>query len=395
MKKTALLIVLILALLITGAAAGQGLPDLGSRPTKNLAELPDPGKFLDGGGTLLDRNYSYNGILYETYLYPAPESEGDFITRYFMAASGAGFETEMDFVDGNKALKVYSAGKTGDPALILYDYNGYLMLMVPNGMNFLPGGVQVQNELPYVAPPATATSEPTPTKTFIPPTATPLPTATPKPTSTPKPVSTPTPVPTVGLRVGERVFFGRYEQDNNLHNGQEEIEWQVLSVERDRALLISRYILDSKWYQGNRNGVTWENSYIRNWLNGTFYNSAFTSSEQRSILEVSNSNPDNPQFAAGRGGNSTRDRIFLLSIDEANRYFYSDRDRQCLLTDYARVNGGPYSVDSTGYAWWWLRSPGQNVVSAADVFPSGRINAEGYWTDDKTIGVRPAFWLDL
>ena len=44
-----------------------------------------------------------------------------------------------------------------------------------------------------------------------------------------------------GLKVGDSFTFGSYEQDNDLNNGTEPIEWQVLAIENNRALLISRY----------------------------------------------------------------------------------------------------------------------------------------------------------
>ena len=41
--------------------------------------------------------------------------------------------------------------------------------------------------------------------------------------------------------VGHYVSFGSFEQDNNLNNGKEEIEWLVLAKEGNKVLLISRY----------------------------------------------------------------------------------------------------------------------------------------------------------
>ncbi len=40
------------------------------------------------------------------------------------------------------------------------------------------------------------------------------------------------------VAVGNTVFFGRYEQDNNLDNGPEAIEWRVLSIEDGKATLV-------------------------------------------------------------------------------------------------------------------------------------------------------------
>lgn len=44
------------------------------------------------------------------------------------------------------------------------------------------------------------------------------------------------------------VTFGRYEQDNNLGNGPEPIEWIVLDSNNGEVLLLSKYGLDVKKY---------------------------------------------------------------------------------------------------------------------------------------------------
>lgn len=53
---------------------------------------------------------------------------------------------------------------------------------------------------------------------------------------------------TAEVAVNDHVFFGHYEQDNDLTNGAEAIEWRVLKVENGEALLISQYALDSQPY---------------------------------------------------------------------------------------------------------------------------------------------------
>ena len=50
------------------------------------------------------------------------------------------------------------------------------------------------------------------------------------------------------LTEGEEVEFGRYEQDNVLENGKEAIEWLVVDVQPEKALLVSQYGLDCKPY---------------------------------------------------------------------------------------------------------------------------------------------------
>ena len=57
--------------------------------------------------------------------------------------------------------------------------------------------------------------------------------------------------------VGSIVRFGDYEQDNDEGNGEEPIEWIVLDVDGDRALLLSRYALDAQPYNTYTKRITW------------------------------------------------------------------------------------------------------------------------------------------
>ena len=78
----------------------------------------------------------------------------------------------------------------------------------------------------------------------------------------------------------ETFQFGRYEQDNNSGNGAEPIDWQVLTVLGDRQLVVSRYALDYRNFSDSISGSKWDSSAMRSWLNGDFYNSAFTAAEK-------------------------------------------------------------------------------------------------------------------
>ena len=136
---------------------------------------------------------------------------------------------------------------------------------------------------------------------------------------------------------GDMILFGRYEQDNNLDNGTEPIEWLVLDVSEDgkQALLISKYGLDVKQYNTSYEKKTWETCSLRTWLNTdtteekSFLSTAFTEDEQKKILTTAVDNSSSQGFdwttegasTNPSGGNDTQDRIFLLSYAEANTYF--------------------------------------------------------------------------
>ncbi|MDR3277844.1 MAG: DUF6273 domain-containing protein, partial [Oscillospiraceae bacterium] len=125
---------------------------------------------------------------------------------------------------------------------------------------------------------------------------------------------------------------------------------------------------------------TWETSDIRKWLNGSFYSGAFSGGEKRGIAETTISNPYNAEWGTD-GGNKTSDKVFLLSLDEAERYFSNDGDR-----------AANYGNDG---AWWWLRSPGAYVSGAAGVVGGGIVYDSGNYVFGYYGGVRPALYINL
>ena len=200
-------------------------------------------------------------------------------------------------------------------------------------------------------------------------------------------------------QVGDIVVFGTYEQDNSVNNGKEEIEWIVLDKQDGRILVISRYILDCQKYNTSRSDVTWETCSLRAWLNDSFLNAAFTSEEQAKIQSTTISADKNPQFKT-RAGNSTKDKVFLLSIAEAGKYFPSDAKRMCGATTYALSRGLEtkaeyHTPDGKLSCWWWLRSPGEDQHSAANVFRDGLFDYEGDNVDYTADGVRPVMWIKV
>ena len=195
-------------------------------------------------------------------------------------------------------------------------------------------------------------------------------------------------------QIGDIIYFGKYEQDNTSSNGKEEIEWKVLEKdENGRMLVVSRYALDCRNYHSSPNQVTWENSDIRRWLNNDFISTSFSSSEKASIKTVTIENTGNSDYKVN-GGNSTKDRVFLLSIDEAKRYFSNNIDRICLATKYAQTQGS--ELDGiTRACRWWLRSPGTTLYSASSVKIDGFILQMGTPVSIDKSFIRPAMWIEV
>ena len=193
------------------------------------------------------------------------------------------------------------------------------------------------------------------------------------------------------ITVGSTIKYGFYEQDNNTSNGKEEIEWKVLAVEGNKALIISQYALDCQRYNSTYTDATWEKCTLRTWLNGTFYNAAFGSNHQNMIISSTVTADKNPSYSTSPG-NSTADKVFLLSITEVKKYFKSDDARKCVPTDYAIAQGA--HKGGNGNCWWWLRSPGFDSHHAAGVNYDGSVS-NYYDVNRGIIAVRPAMWINI
>mgnify|MGYP006873050460 CR=1 FL=1 len=199
--------------------------------------------------------------------------------------------------------------------------------------------------------------------------------------------------------VGDVVTFGNYEQDNNIVNGAEPIEWQVLEVEKGKALLYSRYALEKIQFNTTSAKQTWSNSTIRGWLNGIFYYEAFNADEQKYVklteVDESISQADN-DHPPKRIGEDTEDYVFLLSYKELSEYLTTKSSRLCRPTEHAISQGCNQSNDKNidgkyKSCWYWLRTPAYNnnacVVDWDGSFETCYMN--------HAYGVaRPAIWVD-
>lgn len=173
-----------------------------------------------------------------------------------------------------------------------------------------------------------------------------------------------------GVQVGDVIKSGSYEQDGDILNGKEPIEWRVLEVEGDRAYVVSEKGLDAHVFNEDADdGNDWSSSDLKAWLEEDFASQAFTDDEMNEI-----------------DGTPT-----LLSDDEAYRYFYSDECRICMPTQQA-VNNGVRKDDHSGACSWWLRSPDDDSFHAAGVTSDGGVGSGGICVDN---AVRPALWINL
>ncbi|MBR6383016.1 MAG: DUF4214 domain-containing protein [Lachnospiraceae bacterium] len=225
-------------------------------------------------------------------------------------------------------------------------------------------------------------------------------------------------------KVGDIIKFGKYEQDGNLSDGKEDIEWQVISVKKGKAYVVSKYSLTQRPYHPNSDIVTWETCDLRHWLNNDFYDEAFSESEKNLIPLVTVENKNNP-YVDIDGGNDTEDKVFLLSLEDCETYFgeyswYDDdyptgynQNLSCESTAYVNENFSPDCEllvdDSSAFknkygltsemngrhsCQWWLRSVGTSPELVLAVSFGGQCGAgENYYPYYEGIGVRPAMYI--
>ena len=173
------------------------------------------------------------------------------------------------------------------------------------------------------------------------------------------------------IDVNEPVILGRFKD--------QDIEWIVLDVQDGKALLLSRYCIDSRVFNTRKRDISWKLCILRTWLNADFYKSAFTSGEKQIILKTELPEDD------------VTDRIFLLSGDEVAKYFPApDETYVAFPTKYAMERGVAMNIDNS--CGWWVRTPGALGTNARvigkDIDKSVPVNEDCY-------GVRPAMWVSI
>ncbi len=210
---------------------------------------------------------------------------------------------------------------------------------------------------------------------------------------------------------GDLITFGAYPQTAEGAD-RTPIKWRVLENSGSDLLLLSEYILDCKRYHGALADITWRDCDLRRWLNGAFYQTAFTAAEQE-IVKTTRCT-DN-----GEGSPDTEDKVFLLSVAEVERVTerLGKEWRRARGTAFAQVKKADgcdlYVMDKNvpadylteggktyGCSWWWLRTQGSLKDKGSDptraVFIGTRASIRHYArVDQARDGVRPAVKLRL
>lgn len=163
-------------------------------------------------------------------------------------------------------------------------------------------------------------------------------------------------------KVGDKITFGEYEQDNDLENGAEPIEWIVMEKDEDGNLLLaSKYILDNRVFSDDPDSPAWVDSSLRKWLNSTFYNAAFSKEEQKVIHTFSYTTHGRLSDEV----NERNDNVLLLTVAQIYDHFDSNELYEkdwVKATPYAIAQGLTCPVES--YGEWWCLSWSENPTTS-------------------------------
>ena len=118
--------------------------------------------------------------------------------------------------------------------------------------------------------------------------------------------------------------------------------------------------------------------------------SVFDEHEQSYILETAIESGDYLDEEKTVEG-SVKDKLFLLSEEEADTYFLSEWDRKGEGTQLVNDDDNGH-YHTRGMTQWWLRTTDKNGKTALIVQYWGSIEEEDV---KERKGVRPAMWISL
>ena len=191
------------------------------------------------------------------------------------------------------------------------------------------------------------------------------------------------------LALGETVEFGSYIQNDSIC-AKTELLWKTIDKTDDAVLLLCEKCIELRPlnYEKDAN-TTWETCTLRRWLNSAFLSTAFDDEEKQCIILSKIINEANSEHYT-TAGNDTEDKVFILSISEAEKYFASNDERIAFPTEQVLLQANNETDKGIN---WWLRTPGYYHYRAAIVSSDGRIDYDGYSASRGNLAVRPAIWV--
>ena len=215
----------------------------------------------------------------------------------------------------------------------------------------------------------------------------------------------------------DTVLFGMQKSDL-IGIFKQPIEWIILAKEKNKALLMTKYVIDCKAFdfvdienldriddsvKDNYKNIAWETCSLRKWLNEEFVKNSFTHDEIDNILDTTLEDT------------KTVDKVFCLNEAEYKKYFdnggYYEWNRNigdshiyyngAIIRNKNAFNSDKYKMIEEDATYdYWLRDKDINTKEYGIEFGTTKI--VNYYGDinfdvnhNEFCGVRPAMWVSL
>ncbi|MDO4936136.1 MAG: DUF6273 domain-containing protein [Phascolarctobacterium sp.] len=171
-------------------------------------------------------------------------------------------------------------------------------------------------------------------------------------------------------KVGDFVKFGK--------NSRHGIAWKIYEVQGSKRLLISEDEIGETEIEWRNNVSSWETSSLRQWLNNNFFVVAFNKSEKK-LIKLTNLEKN----VNGEYNYDVSDLLFLLSVEEVEKYFKNDSQRRWDMNS-----------DGKKFVNWMTRTPCNLKKCFVSVCDNGSFDMRGI-NHGKACPVRVALWADV
>ena len=196
----------------------------------------------------------------------------------------------------------------------------------------------------------------------------------------------------------ESPSVGQYQEKNGYLAGEsywfkwEPLEWQAGYIGDNQAVLVCTSVIDAQNYitdYARCATATWAESSVRQWLNDTFYESAFSESEKEDILCANIVTGDNADYGT-RGGDDTKDKVYIAAKEEVNTIGHL---HYATASDYALSQG--LRCEGSEDAAWMMRTPSYNQDGICYVNKERGVVTDEAHNAMMLFGVRPMLTVSL
>lgn len=177
--------------------------------------------------------------------------------------------------------------------------------------------------------------------------------------------------------IGTTVTLGKYDQDGDNSDGNEGLEWYVISKSDTQVVLLSRYAIALMPYSEDGTAVPYAQSSVRKFVNETFYNEAFTEEEKAYIVPTK----------INDGTNDIEDHAVILTKEMFEQLVSNSSTMKAAKATQAAKPNSTYSSRSTFY--WTSSITGERVVC---IGTNGNVYDAGA---SLSYGVRPVITIDV